>query len=118
MNEYTKNIVPRKKIKGSLSLHGKTADFVAWSHFDIGKLCNSHGVANKFDAEEIATALKCHLEADWDDICKMDSQTSNDTPSNGGSIFTTFTRLSDGERLWIITEADLSVTTMLLPNEY
>jgi len=37
--------------------------------------------------------------------------------SQGQEILSTYT-LDDGTRLWIITEADRSATTILLPEEY
>jgi hypothetical protein len=36
---------------------------------------------------------------------------------DGGRIFSAY-RTALGERIWIITEADRSVTTLLLPDEY
>jgi hypothetical protein len=57
-----------------------------------------------------------HLSGDWGDICKEDKQENDFSVKNGFRILSAYnTRLG---KLWIITEADRSATTFLLPEEY
>ncbi|EHC5873730.1 hypothetical protein JR782_004578 [Salmonella enterica subsp. enterica serovar Eastbourne] len=59
-----------------------------------------------------------HLGADWGDLDDSDWQ-SNDTALRTGEdrLFSSY-QVGPDLKLWIITEWDRSVTTLLLPGEY
>ena len=61
--------------------------------------------------------LSRHLRRDWGDLCQ-DDKTENELSLKYGFRLMSSYQLTDTERLWIITEADRSVTTLLLPTEY
>ncbi len=72
------------------------------------------GQVNKTPAE----FLSRHLRGDWgDDLCQ-DDKTENELSLKEGFRLLSSYNVTDGEKLWIITEADRSVTTLLLPEEY
>jgi hypothetical protein len=58
-----------------------------------------------------------HLRGDWGDLCQED-QTENELSLRHGFRLMSSYRLTESKKLWIITEADRSVTTLLLPTEY
>ena len=58
-----------------------------------------------------------HVSGDWGDICAEDRQSNADALQYGYRLMSVY-ELSKTERLWIITEADRSSTTLLLPEEY
>lgn len=62
--------------------------------------------------------LRRHLSADWGDLDESDRR-SNDAALRSGEerLFSSY-RVADDLKLWIITEWDRSVTTLLLPDEY
>lgn len=62
--------------------------------------------------------LARHLAADWGDLDDSDWQ-SNDTALRTGEdrLFSSY-QVEPDLKLWIITEWDRSVTTLLLPAEY
>ena len=61
--------------------------------------------------------LNRHESGDWGDVCREDWQSNDQALDDGSRLFSVYrTRLE--ERLWIITEADRSFTTVLLPYEY
>lgn len=62
--------------------------------------------------------LSRHLSADWGDLDDSDWQ-SNDTALRTGEdrLFSSY-QVEPDLNLWIITEWDRSVTTLLLPSEY
>lgn len=62
-------------------------------------------------------ALARHAAGDWGDLCDEDWHTNNEAPKNGARLFSAY-HSDDGVKFWIITEADRSVTTVLLPEEY
>lgn len=58
-----------------------------------------------------------HQRADWGDLCDEDKQENEFSVDKELRIFSAYhTKL--GEKIWIITEADRSATTVLLPSEY
>ena len=63
------------------------------------------------------TFLRRHLQGDWGDICPEDAELNNDALKVGKRVHSVYP-LSPTDKLWVITEADRSVTTLLLPNDY
>lgn len=61
--------------------------------------------------------LSRHLRGDWGDLCQ-DDKTENELSLKCGFRLMSSYQVTDTERLWIITGADRSVTTLLLPAEY
>ena len=58
-----------------------------------------------------------HVQADWGDLDEHDLQENNAALARGGRLFSAYT-LQDETKIWLITEWDRSVTTLLLPSEY
>ena len=70
--------------------------------------------ANKTPLEFVSR----HLRGDWgDDLCQ-DDKTENELSLKQGFRLLSSYKVTETEKLWIITEADRSVTTLLLPREY
>ena len=69
---------------------------------------------NETDCSEY---LGRHLRGDWGDLCSEDKEANLEALKKGLRILSAY-RLPDGTKVWIITEADRSVTTALLPSEY
>jgi hypothetical protein len=61
--------------------------------------------------------LDRHVNGDWGEVPEEDKQENEFSVQHGFRILSAYTT-SAGEKIWIITEADRSATTMLLPNEY
>ena len=61
--------------------------------------------------------LSRHLRGDWGELC-ADDKTENELSLKHGYCLMSSYQVTDREKLWIITEADRSVTTLLLPTEY
>ena len=61
--------------------------------------------------------LARHQFGDWGDLCEDDVQVNWDAIRFGERILSAY-KLEGGGKLWVITEADRSVTTLLLPSEY
>jgi hypothetical protein len=59
-----------------------------------------------------------HVSGDFGDLCRKDLKANQDALKTGARIFSSY-RINDrNDKIWIITEADRSVTTLLLPEEY
>ena len=61
--------------------------------------------------------LDRHAQGDWGDLSEADRQENEFSLLNGFRLLSAY-RLNDGTKIWIITEADRSATTILLPEEY
>lgn len=58
-----------------------------------------------------------HMGGDWGDVCEEDRQANAEALAHGARVVSVYV-LGPTQRLWIITEADRSSTTLLLPEEY
>jgi hypothetical protein len=63
------------------------------------------------------TLLQRHVRGDWGDISVEDQQENDFSVQQALRILSAYT-LSTGVKLWLLTEADRSYTTVLLPAEY
>lgn len=87
--------------------------------FPPGQIVATPGALRLLD-ETIKSPLEFlsrHLRGDWGDLCQED-RTENELSLKQGFRLMSSYPITDTEKLWIITEADRSVTTLLLPTEY
>jgi hypothetical protein len=57
-----------------------------------------------------------HVSGDWGDLCAFDRRQNERALHEGYRVLSSYD--VPAGRVWIITEADRSVTTILLPEEY
>jgi hypothetical protein len=86
--------------------------------FTLGKC-----VATPYAKEELErlnysplNLLRKHMSGDWSEMATEDQQSNRDAITEGSRIFSAYT--IEGVKFWVITEADRSSTTILLPIEY
>jgi hypothetical protein len=85
--------------------------------FSLGQVVTTPGAYESIPIWDVLAALDRHQRGDWGDLCEHDQSENQLGLSQGFRIFSRyFSR--EGIRFWIITEADRSVTTVLLPSEY
>lgn len=65
----------------------------------------------------VATLLNRHQTGDWGDLSSSDKKANDLAAENGGERIISSYATEFG-KVWVITEADRSVTTVLLPEEY
>jgi hypothetical protein len=85
--------------------------------FQLGFVCATPGALSVLTALEITTALLRHQRGDWGDLSKEDIEENELSLREGFRILSAYSMAGD-EKFWIITEADRTVTTVLLPSEY
>lgn len=61
--------------------------------------------------------LSRHLRGDWGDLSPEDEAANVMSLKHGYRLMSSY-RIDGSETLWVITEADRSATTMLLPSDY
>jgi hypothetical protein len=59
-----------------------------------------------------------HQSGDWGDISEDDKRENELSLKEGFRLLSAYKLPNDGGKVWIITEADRSVTTVLLPEAY
>jgi len=89
--------------------------------FELGAVCASQGVADLVGNDlrlnaDMAQCFARHAMGDWGDGYQEDHETNAMSLKHGGRLMSVYTLA--GKPVWIFTEADRSVTTILLPDEY
>jgi hypothetical protein len=87
--------------------------------FELGLATITPGALELLGNLEVSPSmlLARHASGDWGDIPPEDARENEFSLKRGLRVLSSYP-LPSGERVWIITEADRSVTTILLPEEY
>jgi hypothetical protein len=87
--------------------------------FQPGQIVATPGALEAFEAsgESPLAFLERHLAGDWGELSPEDIRENELSLQHGWRLLSAY-RLSTGVKVWVITEADRSVTTVLLPDEY
>jgi hypothetical protein len=86
--------------------------------FRPGALVATPAFCRKVDPDYGMSALVQHLSGDWGLCDREDWETNDDALANGGRLLSVYPLPDEPGNFWIITEANRSVTTMLLPSDY
>jgi len=85
---------------------------------DAEKPYSVRAAANsKEPAALVMPYVQRHSAGDWGDVSTNDWKANDEALASGERLFSAY-EIGGGKRLWIITEADRSSTTVLLPDEY
>jgi hypothetical protein len=85
--------------------------------FHPGQLGMTPAAAAALTHTEMMTALRRHLAGDWGDVDEHDWQENELSLEKGFRLLSAY-HTDAGLRFWILTEADRSHTTVLLPEDY
>lgn len=83
----------------------------------LGSVVATAGAVATLTQDDIVTALRRHASGDWGNVPPED-RTANDESMRSGTRLLSAYRSAAGTEFWVITEADRSSTTVLLPDEY
>lgn len=92
-------------------------DLLATRRVSLGKLYITPIVTDCVPTDEVSWAVVMHAHCDWGEVSEEDWELNDQALENGGRILSVF-ESTGATRFWIITEADRSATTVLLPLEY
>jgi len=89
------------------------------SLFSLGQVVSTPGALETLEALGVApiTLLHRHISGDWSDMDTEDQRANRRAIKEGSRVFSSYL-IADDTKIWIITEADRSSTTILLPDEY
>ena len=87
--------------------------------FHLGNVVATHVALNALQSCNVTPAqlLQLHVSGNWGSVCEEDALANDVAVKNGERILSSY-RIGEYTRVWIITEYDRSVTTILLPSEY
>ena len=87
--------------------------------FELGQIVATPGAlaALKKAGQQPGEFLTRHINRDWGDLDEEDHKENEYSLEHGFRLLSAY-KTNAGDRLWIVTEADRSVTTLLLPEEY
>jgi hypothetical protein len=84
--------------------------------FALGQLLATPAALEALTSDDLLIIIQRHAVGDWGELCEEDIAANQRALLDGSRILSGYTVA--GERLWVITEADRSATTVLLPEEY
>lgn len=87
--------------------------------FSLGRLVATPGALTALEqaGQTPHEFLSRHVQGDWGDLDEHDRNENAFSLDKCLRILSAY-HLKDGTKIWIITEADRSATTILLPEEY
>jgi hypothetical protein len=85
--------------------------------FPLGQLVATPGALDVITFEQVHDLIERHRTGDWGDVTEHDWLANDRALVEGSRIFSSF-KISKYVRIWVITEANRSATTILLPCEY
>lgn len=85
--------------------------------FGLGRTLITPGAQEALHPEDVLKSLQRHVFGDWGDCCPDDWQENDFAVGRELRIFSVY-RDRNEVKFWVITEADRSATTVLLPSEY
>jgi hypothetical protein len=85
--------------------------------FPLGQTVITPGALETLDPADVSAALQRHAGGDWGEVDEHDRKENEFALTRHLRLFSVY-RDRSGTKFWIITEADRSVTTILLPSEY
>jgi len=89
------------------------------SAFELGQIVATPGAlaALRKAGQHPGEFLTRHVNREWGDLSDEDRKENDYSLEHGFRLLSSY-RTNAGDKLWIITESDRSVTTILLPEEY
>lgn len=85
--------------------------------FPLGKTVISRNALHALDADDVAAAMERHSRGDWGECSEEDREENELAVDQEFRILSVYRDRKD-VTFWIITEADRSITTVLLPEDY
>ena len=88
--------------------------------FPLGQIVATPGALSALGEAgiEAEALLNRHICGDWGELDQQDKEENDLSLKEGFRIFSAYLLPRSGQRIWVITEADRTATTLLLPDEY
>jgi hypothetical protein len=107
----------------STSLRAGTtpANVIPFPRVTLGRVVLTRGIAaetarSAVFAAGVLVALRRHRSGDWGEVDAEDARANDWSLAHGERLLSAYT--IEGQRVWILTERDRSLTTVMTPSEY
>ena len=87
------------------------------ARFRLGKIVSTPNALSQLTQDDILLAIQRHQAGDWGDVDEDDRTKNELSLEQGFRLFSVYHAVS-GVKFQLITEADRSHTTVLLPEDY
>lgn len=84
--------------------------------FPTGEVAITPHALEVITLEELISGLQRHVQGDWGNVYPDDAVMNDEALLHGNRILSVYGK--GKSRFWIITEADRSATTILMPDDY
>lgn len=89
--------------------------------FELGQVVCTTNFKNTVGVDRFAAVasrmLGLHSGGDWGDVSTEDKKSNDEAVKTGERILSAY-HTEDNIKVWVLTERDRSVTTILLPEDY
>ena len=85
--------------------------------FRLGKIVSTPNALAQLSQDDILLGIKRHQAGDWGEVPVGNSAANERALIEGTRLWSVY-RAANGTKFWLITEADRSATTVLLPEDY
>ena len=85
--------------------------------FRLGHIVGTPNALSQLTHEDILMGIQRHQAGDWGDVSEEDRQENELSLKHGFRLLSAY-HAANGIKFWVITEADRSATTVLLPEDY
>jgi hypothetical protein len=94
-----------------------SADLAPIAKFRLGKIVTTPNALSSITHEDILMGIRRHQAGDWGDVDTHDREANERALIEGTRLLSVY-HAANGIKFLLITEADRSVTTVLLPEDY
>ena len=85
--------------------------------FRLGRIVSTPNALSRLTQEDILMGIKRHQAGDWGDVTENSRQANERALMEHTRLLSVY-HAESGIKFWLITEADRSATTVLLPEDY
>jgi hypothetical protein len=85
--------------------------------FRLGRIVSTPNALESITQDDIHRGIGRHQSGDWGEVRAEDRKANDESLVDGTRILSVY-HAANGTKFWLITEADRSVTTVLLPEDY
>ena len=85
--------------------------------FRLGRIVSTPNALSRLSQEDILAGIQRHQAGDWGELPQDDMRENQLALEKGLRLFSAY-HAKDGTKFWLITEADRSATTVLMPEDY
>jgi hypothetical protein len=90
---------------------------VQCASFQLGRVVITPNAFDQLTPADIQRGLQRHQAGDWGDLGEEDWLENDNALRTGLRLLSSY-RSASGITFWVITEADRSATTLLMPDDY